>query len=219
MSPGGAPAQVLRGQSAQTSHHIYPGRSMRAVHRVRCQAAAGGPRHSVKRNSRTQVQSGFFFWELDHPGPIVVSAVSAILLPAGRPAGNENAGHRASRDRKSRVRRSLCSLVVAPAVSSLVVYQPHLAMRLPHARADATNRADADAELAFRLPAKLRGPGELAQVAVDGFRHAAASARGECRPSVPGQNGLHLSHHCPHGHLSRRPQCPASPYRVHGPAS
>ena len=68
MSPGGAPAQVLRGQSAQTSHHIYPGRSQMVVHRVRCQAAAGGPRHSVKRNSRTQVQSGFFFWELDHPG-------------------------------------------------------------------------------------------------------------------------------------------------------
>ena len=67
MSPGGAPAQVLRGQSAQTSHHIYPGRSMRAVHRVRCQAAAGGPRHSVKRNSKDTGPVGLLFLGVGPP--------------------------------------------------------------------------------------------------------------------------------------------------------
>ena len=66
ISPGGAPAQVLRGQSEQTSHHIHPGRSQMVVHRVRCQAAAGGPRHPSSATP-TQVQSGFFFSELDHP--------------------------------------------------------------------------------------------------------------------------------------------------------
>jgi hypothetical protein len=65
MSPVGATAQVLRGKSAQTSHHMYLGRSTREVHRVRCQAAAGGPRHPSNRNSsrhRSSRASFFGSW-------------------------------------------------------------------------------------------------------------------------------------------------------------
>ena len=63
----GAPAQGLRGQSAQTSRHKCDSRSLRAVHRGICQAASGALLHGENRNSPDTGPDGLLFLGVGAP--------------------------------------------------------------------------------------------------------------------------------------------------------